>query len=141
MLKRSERIGGGRARGAAGAAMIDVLIAVIVLALLTVAVSPVLVLIVKARFSWYEMRVAEALTRNQIEYIKATPYAATYKPVPAPDDSYTIEVGVRLVDPTTKGNVTVDKGMQEITVSIHHADRVVLRTQDYKVDRLGILHR
>ena len=32
-----------------------------------------------------------------------------------------------------------DKGVQEITVSIHHVDKLVLRTKNYKVDRLDVL--
>ncbi|TET14509.1 MAG: hypothetical protein E3J81_06540 [Dehalococcoidia bacterium] len=129
-----------------GATLVEVVIAVVVLALITASVAPVLLLITKSQFSWTEQRVAESLTRNQIEYIKVATYIPgnetlpQYAEVPTPDDTYHIDIVAQPVDPTTREPLVAgDEGIQEITVSIYHADRLVLQTKNYKVDRLDVL--
>ena len=135
-----------------GATLVEVVIAVVVLGLITASVAPVLVLITKSQFSWSEQRVAESLTRNQMEYVKVAAYipgnetSPQYAEVPVPDDSYDIVVVAQPIDPETKAELPLesepdvyDKGVQEITVSIYHVDRLVLQTRNYKVDRLDVL--
>lgn len=136
-------------RGAKGAALVEVVIAVVILALITASVPPVLLLITESQFSWSEQRIGESLTRNQIEYIKSASYIAgnetnpepEYATVPVPNESYDIEVVARPVhvDPDTQVHSYLapgeDEGIQEITVSINHVDRLVVKTRNYKVDR------
>ena len=57
-----------------------------------------------------------------------------------------MSVTANIVDPVTKEELPLEsdpdvyaKGLQEITVSIYHVDRLILRTTNYKVDRLDIL--
>lgn len=134
-----------------GATLVEVVIAVVVLGLITASVAPVLVLITKSQFSWSEQRIAESLTRNQIEYVKVAAYIPgnetlpQYAEVPRPD-TYDIVIVAQPIDPETKAELPLesepdvyDKGVQEITVSIYHVDRLVLQTKNYKVDRLDVL--
>jgi len=147
MLKRIRRIcRKALFSNSSGATLVEVVIAVVVLALITVSVAPVLLLITKSNFSWSEQRVAESLTRNQMEYIKVASYIPgnetlpQYAEVPTPDDTYDIDIVAQPIDPVTKLPLASgqDEGMQEITVSIYHVDRLVLETKNYKIDRLGI---
>ena len=152
MLKRMGRVCRKALLGSSrGATLIEVVIAVVVLGLITASVAPVLVLITKSQFSWSEQRIAESLTRNQVEYIKVASYIAgnetyplpQYAAVPTPDETYEIDIVAQPVDAQTKeplnpGLGVYDEGIQEITVSIYHVDRVVLQTKNYKIDRLGI---
>ena len=137
-----------------GTTLVEVVIAVVVLGLITASVAPVLVLITKSQFSWSEQRIAESLTRNQMEYVKVASYIAgnssvhqpQYRELDGPDASYRVEVNAQPIDPDDPERKALDpelgvydKGVQEITVSIHHVDRLVLQTKNYKVDRLDVL--
>ncbi len=145
----------GLLRSSSGAALTEVVVAIIVLALIVVSVPPVLLLITKSQFSWHEQRVAESLSRNTMEYIKVISYEpgngtnpeynmeqiAEYAP-----ETYEIDIIAQPIDPVTKEELPLesdpdvyDKGLQEITVSIYHVDRLILRTINYKVDRLDVL--
>lgn len=135
-------------RSSKGVALSEVVVAIIVLALILAAVPPVLALILHSQSSWTEQRVAESLTRNQIEYIKAAEYIPgnethpqpVYTPVPKPDETYEIIITAQPIDPVTKAVLPdgEDENVQEITIQIYHVDRLVLQTVNYKVDRLGI---
>ena len=147
MLKRTGKVCRKALRkNSRGATLVEVVVAVVVLALVVASVPPVLLLITKSQFSWSEQRIAESLTRNQIEYIKVTSYIPgnetlpQYTKVPTPDDTYDIDIVAQPIDPVTKLPLASgqDEGMQEITVSIYHVDRLVLETKNYKIDRLGI---
>ena len=135
-------------RGAKGAALVEVVIAVVVLGLITASVPPVLLLINDAEFKRNEQAVAESLTRNQIEYIKSTSYIAgnatnpqpEYALVPVPNKTYDIEVTARPihVDPYTQEHsylAGVDEGIQEIMVKVYHVDKLIVETKNYKVNR------
>jgi len=139
----------GLLRNSSGVALTEVVVAIVVLALIVGSVPPVLLLITKSQFSWHEQRVAESLTRNQMEYIKVAmyedgnatyPLLPQYAEVPRPD-TYDIVIVAQPIDPVTKLPLASgqDKGIQEITVSIYHVDRLVLQTRNYKVDRLDVL--
>jgi len=139
----------GLLRNSSGVALTEVVVAIVVLALIVGSVPPVLLLITKSQFSWHEQRVAESLSRNQMEYIKVAmyedgnatyPLLPQYAEVPRPD-TYDIVIVAQPIDPVTKLPLASgqDKGIQEITVSIYHVDRLVLQTRNYKVDRLDVL--
>jgi len=146
-------------KNSSGATLVEVVIAVVVLALITASIPPVLVLITHSQFSWTEQRVAESLTRNVVEYVKVAEYIPGNgtQPLPeyideeqegklVPDETYDIDVGAQPIDPEDPERAPLDpalgvydKGVQEITVSIYHVDRLVLQTKNYKVDRLDVL--
>ncbi|MFC1848284.1 hypothetical protein ACFLXV_03125 [Chloroflexota bacterium] len=133
-------------RGSSGVALSEVVVAIIILALILAAVPPVLVLILHSQSSWTEQRVAESLTRNQIEYIKAAEYVAanetqpSYTAVPTPDETYDVIIIAQPIDPVTKEDLPdgEDEDVQKITIKILHGDKLVLQTVNYKVDRLDI---
>jgi len=128
LLRRRER----------GATLVEIIIAVVVLGLILMAVPPVLLVITHAQFTWNEQRAAEALTRNQVEYLKVTPYLSyedgegPYTTVPLPDETYRITLDVVTVDPG-------EDDFQKITIAVEHADRLVLETDTFKVDRTDLL--
>ena len=135
-------------RSSRGFALTEVVVAVIILALILAAVPPVLLLILHSQYSWTEQRVAESLTRNQIEYIKAAEYIEgnvthpdpAYTAVPTPDETYDVVIIAQPIDPATKADLPEgdDDGVQKITIRIEHADKLVLQTVNYKIDRQGI---
>ena len=154
MLKRIGRCLRKRLlRSSSGVALTEVVVAVVVLAIIVGSVPPVLLLIAKSQFSWHEQRVAESLSRNQMEYIKVAAYIPGNATNPFPEynvidlsdetlQTYEIDVVVQPIDPDTKEPLSpglYDSGLQEITVSIYHVDKLILRTTNYKVDRLDVL--
>ena len=145
----------GLLRNSSGVALTEVVVAIVVLALIVGSVPPVLLLITKSQFSWHEQRVAESLSRNQMEYIKVAmyedgnvtyPLLPEYAEIDLSDEAletYEIDIIAQPIDPETYEPITSgppwDLGLQEITVSIYHVDRLILRTTNYKVDRLDVL--
>ena len=151
-------------RSSRGAALVEVVIAIVVLGLITSSVPPVLILLNNQQFKWNEQTVSESLIRTQIEYIKGCPYIhgnttvpnPVYATVPVPSDGYQINVIARpvlvLPAPTPSPMPSPaptpihqyvdfdepgaeDLGMQEITVEVYHVDKLVLSAKNYKVDR------
>jgi len=148
MLRRVARTFGRSFRARLrGVTLPEVMIAVVVLGLLTATIPPLMVMMTKSEFSRNEHRIAESLTRNQIEYVKSLEYVvaanetAPYGTVPVPNETYEIALDVRPVhvDPDTLEHEYLsygdDEGIQEVTVGIYHADRLVTETMAYKVDR------
>jgi type II secretory pathway pseudopilin PulG len=135
-----------------GATLIEVTVAIVVLALLVACVPPVLLAIAKAQYSWSEQRTAESLARNTVEFVKATQYVygnATnpcpeYEPPDyVPNSTWDIEIAAQPVDvdshdPQPSGE---DEGMQEVVVTIKHVDEEIVETTTYKVDRLELFTR
>jgi hypothetical protein len=138
-------------RGALGATLIEVTIAVVVLALLVASVPPVLLAIAKAQYSWSEQRTAESLARNTVEFVKATPYiygnetkwCPDYDPPDyVPSETWDIKIVAQPVNIDTHEPIYGDdEGMQEVTVTIQHVDEDILETTTYKVDRLELFSR
>ena len=136
-------------RSSSGVALTEVVIAIVVLAFILASVPAVLVFVVNSQYTWNEQRVAESLSRNQVEYIKVAQYIqgnAThplpqYAEVPTPNPSYDVDVVAQPIDASTKNALPEgqDEGMQEINIKIYHADKLVLQTTNYKIDRLGVL--
>ena len=103
MSNRCRRaIRGWLRRRSFGATLVEVVISLVVLGLLTATVPPVLVLLQNAEYKRDERRVAEALIRMQMEYIKSAQYVydygtepeLVYSIVPVPNDSYLVNVDV-----------------------------------------------
>ena len=142
-------------RRSLGATLVEVVISLVVLGLLTATVPPVLILVTNAEYKRDERRVAEALIRMQMEYIKSAEYIydygtepeLVYSVVPVPNGSYLVNVDVVPVsiDPETHAHTPVapelDEGIQEVTVEVYHVnkevgvDAPVLEARNYKVDR------
>ncbi len=116
-----------------GFALIEVIIAVALLGIISVAFLGALATASKAIFVSDERATAESLARSQMEYIKIQDYDATsYDPAPIPDEyagySATIDANELAVGP------------QKITVKIYHHDDAhvnppVIKLEGYKVDR------
>lgn len=117
-------------RNQSGATFIEVLIAVVVLALILASIAPVLLLITHSQFSWTEQRTAESIIRNQVEYIKVLPYSDDYATIPILDiyKTYKVDIDTKLIE----------ERLQEITIKVWHADSLVLTTMTYKVKRLEV---
>jgi len=136
-------------RGRTGVALTEAVVAVTVLALILATVPPVLVLLVQSQFHWSEQRVAESLSRNQVEYVKVAAYIPGNQTHPLPEyatvltagSTYDVNVIAQPIDPDTKLPLQGgdDEGMQEITVQVYHTERLVLQTVNYKIDRLDVL--
>ena len=138
-------------RSGLGSTLIEVVIAIVVLGLITASVPPLMIMMVDAEFKRNEQRIAESMTRMQIEYIKSAEYVygnvthpdPEYRSMPVPNASYAIDVIAQPIhiDPATQSHTLLpsgqDEGIQEITVKVYHVDmdNPVLGTRNYKVDR------
>jgi len=134
---------------ASGATLVEVTIAVVVLGLLTAAVPPVMMMMTRSEFTRNEHRVAEYITRSQMELVKSRPYIAAnatapepnYGTIPVPNTTYEIDLDIQpvRVDEDTRAHEPLpdgeDEGIQEVTVTVYHAERLVLATRGYEVDR------
>lgn len=148
-------------RSEKGVNLVEVVIAVALLALITASVPSALLAITNNHYRWNEQRVAENLTRNLVEYIKIHEYipgnSTNHRPeyltsaqlqALRPNASWEIFVTAQPIDSETRANcngtncnVTEggwDDGIQEITITAKHVDRWVLETHVYKVDRVEI---
>ena len=87
-------------RNRRGATFVEVLIAIIVLTLVLASIPPVLLLITHSQFTWNEQRVAESISRNQVEYMKALPFKedGDYGLVPHPS-TFEINLSAQPVEP------------------------------------------
>ena len=144
-----------RKKGLKGATMVEVAIAVVVFGLVLATLPPILLMLLNAEFKQNESRVCEGLVRCQIEYIKSAPYDEAngthdpeYATVPVPNPSYEIDVVAIPIslqpewsDEEQRFIITRepldgrDEGIQEVTVTVYHVDKVVLTAKNYKVNR------
>ncbi len=143
-------------RNEKGVSLIEVIIAVAILAIIAVAFLSGLATASKATFIADERATAESLARSQMEYVKNQPYdtapgggEATYDKINAVDipDGYTIcsvnRAGNTVEDviygvPWDSQNnqpVASDAGLQRIKLIIKHHDKEIITVEDYKVDR------
>ncbi len=119
-------------RNQSGVTFIEVLISVVVLALILASIPPVLLMITHSQFSWNEQRTAESISRNQVELIKVSQYRDDGNYTPITDhviyETYDVDIETQ----------QIEERLQEITIEIWHADRLVLTTMTYKVKRLEV---
>ena len=127
-----------------GFTLAEVLIALTVMGMVGVSVMAALNASSKTIVSSHEMTIAESLTRTEMEYIKRYPYDSTNNP-PVYDvgidlsgdpyyGDYDIIVEAVRLDPKDDGTDN-DDGIQKVTVKIKYHDRLLLTTEDYKVNR------
>lgn len=120
----------------AGTSLIEVLVALAVLGLISIAILSALGTGAKATLIAREQATAESLARSQIEYVKGYPYAyaATTYPldttltVPA-EDGWTVLPAV--VEPLH----SADNGIQKITITVQRYGETLLSVTTYKADR------
>ena len=139
-----------------GFTLIEVLVAVALLGLISVALIVALATASKVLIIADEQTTAESLARSQIEYIKTLPYSPAddydvglYDTISIPEgyaifsidrDNVAVDEVVGIpwnIDPNsgTVGPVDMDAGLQLIRLSIRHHGKVVLRLDGVKVDR------
>jgi hypothetical protein len=162
MVMRCKQVSHKVPRGSSGGvALVEVVIAVLVLAILVGSVPAAMIAVSNAHFRANQIRIAENLTRNQFEYIKSHEYVwgnvtyplvgyGRYEPIPVYDASFGLTVDAWPIDPTTGGNTTKiselpvlynDYGIQLITVTVYsfgqrrEQSKTLLVSTNYKVAR------
>ena len=141
--------------GEQGAALIEVLVALLILGLVASAFLGAISTSYRATTIDYEQTVAESLTRTQFESIKNSPYIdysvagrfpEEYGKVLRPT-GYDLSLTVEPVMPDSHAPFTLvsvppepdtydqDLGLQKITVEILYQGKVVMTTENYKARR------
>lgn len=133
-----------------GFTLIEVLIALAILAIVAVGFLSALTTASMALILADERTTAESLTRAQLEYVKSQDYSSapwSYElpsDPPSWDPSHTLPNGYSGYSLTVDASLIhpMDDGIQKITVSVYHSDTpdesdLVLTTTAYKVNRNG----
>jgi len=137
-LRKSYQVSPGSSKGLSA---IEVIIALAVLGIIAAAFLSGLATTLNATRIADEHSTAQSLAQSQMEYVKSQGYDSTNNPpqysvdpnLPIPN-GYTIEVAPERLDPKGDGTGN-DDGIQKITITIKHGDKVVLTLEDYKVNR------
>jgi len=113
-------------RKESGASLIEVVIALALLAIIGVAFLSALTGSSKARLVADEHASADTLARSQMENIMQQAYANSYDPIPIPSEyaGYSAEI---MVDTMRNGNI------QKITLTISHCNKEIKTLESYKV--------
>ena len=116
-----------------GMALLEVLVALGLLAIIAVAFLSVSATTTKAAMVQDQQATAENLARAQMEYIKsvqslAAQYAAAPIPATADYSGYSADISVQ-------GVPSGDADLQKITVTISRSGKTLYTLQDYKVNR------
>jgi prepilin-type N-terminal cleavage/methylation domain-containing protein len=111
-----------------GFSLIEVLIAVGLVGLMAAAFLMAIATASKAVLLADERTTAESLARSQIEYIKEQEYRddGLYLPISTPEN-YEIIYPIDFMP--------LEDGLQKITVTVKHQEKVVITLEGYKVDR------
>ena len=126
-----------------GVTLIETSIALAILGLIAVVFLSGLATASKATIIADEQATAESLARSQMEYVKnqgyinyADPDHGEYGLITTPA-SYSVEVTASPIDPGTGEPLPSgeDDGIQKITVTVKHSDKLILTVEGYKVDR------
>lgn len=117
-----------------GTTLIEALVALAILATITVTFLSGLVVISKAAFAADEMATAESIAQNQMEFVQSSNYTvgAQYSPAPimAEKDYTGYSVNISAVPLNVPGG-----GIQKITVIVKRSGEQIYRLESYKVDR------
>lgn len=124
-----------------GLTLVEVLIAVVVLAIIASGIFTALHVSLKTTGVANERTTAESLTRTELEYIKNCDYDDTNNPpVYGLDPTMTIpplfsmDVTAERLDPSGNGTGD-DEGIQKVTVGVSYEGDLVVTTESYKVKR------
>ncbi len=122
-----------------GFSLVEVLVAMALIAILSVAVPAALSGASRSTITASEHTTAESLARSEMDYIQSQPYDSanstpTYAVISDLPLSYSIAtpLAVRL-DPRNDGAAT-DEGLQQITVTVQRNGEDVYTLVDFKVD-------
>jgi len=134
-----------------GFSLIEVIIAIALLGMISVAFFGALSTASKATITGDERATAESLARSQMEYVKNAPYQVggfIYEIPPNPPatqpppwDTTYITLGSDYIGYSAKVNSVPlnspdpDDGIQEVTVTIYHQDKLVVTLEGYKAQR------
>ena len=147
-------------RSSGGFTLVEVVIAILLLALVVGGVLTTMVVVFNMRTHQDQHRIAEYLTRNEFEYIKAQPYIwgnvtssptqkgypPDYDQVPSTENYYLDIVAIPIGNvtyqplPVLPGPIVEDEGIQKIIISVYSGLKTensapVLVTTNYKVAR------
>ena len=116
-----------------GFSLIEVLISLALLGMIAVAFLSALATSFRATLIMDERATARNLATSEMEYVKSQDYAAFYDPAQIPEYyGYTPSIGV---EPLYNEDGSQKDGIQKITVTIKHDDKVVTTLEGYKVYR------
>ena len=118
-----------------GQLLIEVLVAVAILGVVTVAFLSALVTSYGAVALADRKATAESLTRTEFERVKGATYPITNYTVSSTPAGYVVSVQAAYIDPTTYAVTTTPEGMQMITVTVNYNGKVVSTTRANKVNR------
>ena len=113
--------------GERGFSLIEVLVSLVILSMIAVGFLSALATSHRAALIVDERTTAKTLATSQMEYVKSQNYTASYDQIPE-YHGYVLTIDVEpLHDP--------DDGIQKITVTIEHDNKVVTTLEGYKVNR------
>ncbi len=129
-----------------GVTLLETLVALAILGLVAVAFLNGLTTAAQATIIADKQATAESLVRSEIECVKSQDYKS---PGQGPYQNreqryefvmptgYSVEIDVTPINPDTGEPLSPgeDVGIQKITVTVNHRDKLVLTVEDYKVDR------
>ena len=126
-------------KGERGYTLIEILLAIGLISIFALAVPSALSGTSRATMTTKQHMTAESLARSQMDYIQNQPYDSVnatpvYAVIPDVPASYSIvtPMATRL-DPRGDGTSN-DDGLQEITVSVKHNDKIVFKLIDIKLN-------
>ncbi|MBI2869622.1 MAG: type II secretion system protein [Chloroflexi bacterium] len=122
--------------GQAGAALVEILVAVALLGLVAAAILTGLATAAKATITATERSNAESLARTQLEYVKKQAYSyntGSYEldPALAADAA----LGWTVLPPDAAPVHASDDGIQKVTVTVQRYGKTITSVSAYKVDR------
>jgi type II secretory pathway pseudopilin PulG len=119
---------GIRVRGEIGTSLIETLVALALLGIIGVSFLGALAMTSNARATSDEHNSAGLLAESQMDHIKRQGYAASYDPLPIPDEyeGYSTQIEV---DNLRNGNI------QKITITVSHRVRDITTLESYKTNR------
>ena len=115
-------------RGERGAALVEALVALVILGIVSASFLGSLSTSSKTRVIADEHAAARILAESQMEDIKKRTYSFSYDPAPIPPDyaDYSADVAV---DTMRNGNI------QKVTVTISHGGKDITQLESFKVNR------
>ena len=138
-LRLSSKVKRAFRGGSGGFSMLEVVIAIALLGIIAVSVLSALQTAALALISADRRATAESIARTQMEWVRYSPYdyeLAEGHPYYGPDDEITLPPGFSVDTTAIRLNKDVDPddddGIQHITVTVSHEDRVVVTLEDYK---------
>jgi prepilin-type N-terminal cleavage/methylation domain-containing protein len=124
-----------------GFSMLEVVIAIALLGIIAISVLSALQTAALALISADRRATAESIARTQMEYVRYSPYDDILEgghpqydldpqiQTTLPPDFSVVTIAIRL---NKDENPSDDDGIQEITVTVSHEDRVVVTLEDFK---------